>query len=293
MDGGRMNSKILIGISLALIIVVGSIAIFTFDVNDDSLTTAEIDRLEKEQNQFPVRASFTGGNMGFLEEWCANNEGFWTGAETVKRGECAFETRTQYHLASAVLDELQQPEITGETAQELCRFLALECFSNSSFDGYYQLSTGKTFVNYDYKGTLYKFDVSDENNITFTVDGSQESIVLSESKTLDDEFSIMVNTGYDYYQLGDKIAISGTVRDNHHILSQAKFDFPVIIQIITEGELKEVAQLELREDGRFQYIVNTDGLIWTPGKYKVMTTYDTYATTTTFDMGKESRNLIG
>ncbi|MCV0367561.1 MAG: hypothetical protein K5798_09920 [Nitrosopumilus sp.] len=286
-----MNSKIFVGVSLAIIALVGTITIILLENNGDSLTAEEINELEKQQSAYPGKSTFVGGNMQFLEEWCADNKGFWKEV-SADRGECGFETRTQYHLASAVLDDLQQPEITGKPAQEICRFLALKCFSNSSFDGYYEINTGKTFVTYDYKGVEYRFDISDEDNITFTMNNSQESFSLHESTTLDAEFSIQVKTGYGYYQLGDKIAISGTVRDNHHILSQATFEHPVTIQIITNGELLEVAQLDIREDGQFQHIINTGGHVWKSGEYTIKTTYDIYTATTTFDMGEESRNLL-
>ena len=285
-----MTSKILIIASLGLIAMVGTIAIISLDDNADTLTS-KINELEKQQSAFPARHTFTGGDMQLLQDWCNENKGFWRDMG-FDRGECMFETRTQYHLASAMLDDLQKPKITGKPAQEICRFLALKCFSNSSFDGYYQLDTGKTFVNYDYKGILYRFDVSDEDNITFTMNDFHESFNLSETTTLDDEFNILVKTGYDYYQLGDKIAISGMVRDNHHMLSESDFEYPVTIQIITNGELIEVAQLDVRKDGKFQYIVNTGGYVWKSGEYEIRTTYDIYTATTTFDMDKESRNLL-
>lgn len=174
------------------------------------------------------------------------------------KGEHMFETQTRYNLASAILNDLQQPEIGGKSAQENCRFLALKCFfSNSLFDGYYQLDSGKTFVNHDYKGILYRFDVSDEGNITFMMNDSQESLNLSENTTLDDEFKILVKTGYDYYQLGSKIAVSWMVGDVHPMSSQTIFEHPVNIQIITNGKLINVTQLEIRKDGQFQHIVNT------------------------------------
>ncbi len=286
-----MNSKILIGSSLAFIAIVGTITIILLEVNDDSLTIEYINELEKQQSAYPVKNIFTSDNISFLENWCTDNKGFWEESGS-NREECMFETRTQYHLASAILDDLQRPEIIGKSTQEICRFLALKCFSNSSFDGHYQLDSGKTFVDYDYKGIPYRFNVSDENNITFTMNDSQESFNLSENTTLEDEFKIMVKTGYEYYQLGDRIAISGMVRDNHHMLSQTTFEHPVTIQIITNGELVEIAQLNIREDGQFHYIVNTGGHIWTQGEYEIRTTYDIYTATTTFDMDEESRNLL-
>ena len=220
-----MNSKILIVVSLAFVIIIGTITILSFVENDRSLTTEEINELERQQSAYPARSTFTGGDMMFLEDWCTNNKGFWRDMG-LDRGECMFETRTQYHLASTILDDLQQPTVTGNPAQEICRFLALKCPQRASFDGYYQLNSGKTFVNYDYKGTMYGFDVSDEDNITFTVDNSHETFNLSEGTTLDDKFSIRVKTGYDYYTLGEKIGISGVVKDNHHVLSQATFEHP-------------------------------------------------------------------
>lgn len=288
-----MNSKIPISASLVFIAIIGTIAlVLSLEENNPSLTAEEINELEKQQSAYLARSTFSGEDTVFLEDWCIDNKGFWR-SMGLDRGECMFETRTQYNLAFSILTELVQPTITGKPAHEICRFLALKCPQHASFDGYYQSSSGLTFVTYEHKGTEYKFDVSDENNITFTINRSQESFNLSENATLEEKFSVQVKTGYDYYQLGDKITISGMVRDNHHMLSQTIFEHPVTIQIISDSVLTEVAQLDIREDGQFQYIVNTGGNVWKSGQYQVKTTYDTYTATTTFGMGNESRNLLG
>lgn len=294
-----INSKILIGAGVSAVVIILVIAILALeDKPQSSLSTEEINELEQGEkligsrsNSIPFYGFESGGNMTVYEEWCTATKGFWEDIG-LDKGECVFETRTQHRLAFSILTELLQPTITGKPAQEICRFLALNCPQQASFDGLYQLGSGITFVIYDHKGTEYKFDVSDEDNITFTKNRSQESFHLSENATFEEKFSIQVKTGYDYYTLGEKIAISGIVRDNHHILSQTIFEHPVTIQIIVDGVLVEVAQLDIREDGQFQYIVNTGGIIWKSGEYQIKTTYDIYTATTTFDMGKESRSLL-
>ncbi|MCH9657594.1 hypothetical protein K0U27_02680 [archaeon] len=257
-----------------------------FDDTNETLSAEEINELEKQQSAYPARHSFAGGDMMFLEEWCEINDGLWKSMGT-DRGECMFETKTQYHLASMILDDLKKPEITGKSAQEICRFLALECPQRASFDGHYQVDTDRTLVNYEYKGTMYRFDVSDEHPITFTINDSQEQFDLSENATLEDEFNIKVKTGYDYYTLGEKIGISGIVRDNHRILSQTDFEHPIILQITRDDTLIEVAQLEILRDGKFQHIVNTGGHMWKSGEYQIKTTYDRYVAINTFDIDKE------
>ena len=186
-----------------------------------------------------------------------------------------------------ILDDLEKPAISGKPAQEICRVLALECPQRASFDGHYQIDTGKTLVNYDYKGIMYRFDVSDEDQITFTVDDSHEQFNLSENATLEDEYNVSMKTGYDYYTLGEKIGISGTVRDNHRMLSETDFEHPVILQITADEIMVEIAQLEVLRDGKFTHIVNTGGHIWKPGEYEIRAAYDTYAATTTFGMDKK------
>ncbi len=287
----KMKAKILIGIFLAFIVIGSTIIISLLEDGKNTLSTEEINELEKQQSAFPARHSFTAGDMMVLEDWCTDNKGLWKNMGRDK-GECMFETKTQYHLASMILDELQQPTIEGKPAQEICRFLALKCPQRASFDGYYQLDTGRTFVNYDYKGVMYSFDVSDEVKITFTADNSSETFNLSESTTLEDEFSIRMKTGYDYYTLGEKVGISGMVRDNHRILSQTDFKYPVTLQIITDGTLVEVAQLEVLRDGKFQHVISTGGPLWSPGEYEIRTTYATYTATTTFEIEKESQRLL-
>ena len=285
-----MKTKILtcICLTFAVIITISGIVMLSFESDKSKLSDEEINKLEREQSAYSARHMFTGGDVMFLKKWCTDNKGFWRDMG-LDRGECMFETKTQYHLASMLLDELQKPTVTGKPAQEICRFLALECPQRAAFDGHYQIETDRTFVNYNYKNTMYRFDVSDEDQITFTAGDSQEQFSISESTTLEDKFSIRVKTGYDYYTLGERIGINGRVSDNHQILSQTDFQHPVILQIITEESLVEVAQLEVLRDGQFKYIINTGGHAWKPGEYEIRTTYDTYTATATFDMDKETR----
>ena len=282
-----MNSKFILGSGLVFVGIITAFMVLSNE-NDDSLSAEEINELEKQQSAFPARATFTGGDMMFLENWCSDNKGLWQ-EMGLDMGECLFETRTQYHLASAILDELQLPTITGKPAQEICRFLNLQCPQRASFDGYFDIDSGKTFVNYEYKGVFYNFDVSDEEKITFRVDNSKESFNLSENATLFDDFSIRVKTGYDYYTIGEKIGVEGLVRDNHRLLSESVFEYPVILQITRDGVLIEVAQLDIRHDGQFQYVINTDGFVWKPGQYQIRTAYDTFTAITVFDLDAESR----
>ena len=282
-----MNTKFLIIMALSVIAVVGgvlSIPVLTYDTN----LKEEINRLEQEQNQFAEVQTFTGfADMEFLEQWCTTNKGVWKGAKTVNRGECGFETKTQSLIAKANLEDIQRPKVTGYTAQQICDFFGMKCpFNRASFDGWYQLDTGRLIVNYEHKGVIYRFDVTDENNITFKQGDSEGFYILSDKTTLFDEYSIQVKTGYDIYELGEKIPIEGRIRDNNRILSEAVFEYPVTIQILTNGDLVEVAQLDIREDGVFQYIVNTAGHIWSAGEYEIKVNYDTYQATTTFELAK-------
>ena len=77
---------------------------------------------------------------------------------------------------------------------------------------------------------------------------------------------LTVNTAEKTYEEGDAIVISGKV-------TTVIVGIPITIQIIHEGTIVEIAQIDVAQDGSYTHTVRT-GPLWTEeGEYVVRTTY--------------------
>ena len=90
--------------------------------------------------------------------------------------------------------------------------------------------------------------------------------------------SISIFTDKNLYDRADTIIISGQV-------SEISEDLPIRIQIFNEGNLIEIAQLVVAQDGSFTHTILADGTQWiNPGTYTIRaSTTEENIVRTTFD----------
>lgn len=102
---------------------------------------------------------------------------------------------------------------------------------------------------------------------------------------------ISVKTAELTYDEGDTIVISGEV-------TAVIFETPVTIQIFHQGNLIEIAQLEVAQDGKFTHTINASGPLWrSDGTYTLRASYGTKVVESNFefflkDSGQETRNIF-
>jgi hypothetical protein len=78
---------------------------------------------------------------------------------------------------------------------------------------------------------------------------------------------ISVETDDDNYDEGDTIVISGQV---HTIVG----DTQVTLQLFREGNMIEIAQIQVSKDGNYSHTIITEGQLWkNQGEYIVKVTY--------------------
>ena len=154
-----MNSKLLAAICVPIVITITTISVIMLEDPKNMSSLDDTNTLQQlSLEPYHGGNSFNGGNMAFYEEWCVQNKGMWDTAED----RCGFKTAKDHNLARTALDKLEHPDVDGDTAQEICRFLDMSCPDHATFPGYYDATEGKTFVNYSYKGVEYKFDVTEQ-----------------------------------------------------------------------------------------------------------------------------------
>ena len=84
-----------------------------------------------------------------------------------------------------------------------------------------------------------------------------------------EDYKFSITTNRNFYENGDIIVISGNVRP----IMQ---DVPIIIQIIAEGRLIDVAQITIAQDGSFSHMLIAEGPLWKKsGEYSIKTSYGT------------------
>jgi predicted secreted protein with PEFG-CTERM motif len=78
---------------------------------------------------------------------------------------------------------------------------------------------------------------------------------------------ISVETDDDNYDEGDTIVVSGQV---HTIIG----DTQVTLQLFREGNMIEIAQIQISKDGNYSHAINAEGQLWKiQGEYTVKVTY--------------------
>ena len=94
--------------------------------------------------------------------------------------------------------------------------------------------------------------------------------------------SITVETSNDVYYSGDFVVIFGKV--------QTVFEnTPITIQILNQGNLIGIAQIQVAQDGTFVTSFNASGPLWTnDGTYQVSVSYASATAQTTFEFFRQS-----
>ena len=83
------------------------------------------------------------------------------------------------------------------------------------------------------------------------------------------DYKFSITTNNNFYENGDVIVISGHVRP----IMQ---DVPIIIQIIADGRLIDVAQIMIAQDGSFSHMLIAEGPLWKKsGDYSIKASYGT------------------
>jgi len=78
---------------------------------------------------------------------------------------------------------------------------------------------------------------------------------------------VSVTTSENSYEEGDTIVISGNV-------TAVILDTPVTLQIFREGNLVEIAQITVAQDGKFTHTIRAEGQLWQKdGEYIVRASY--------------------
>ena len=92
-----------------------------------------------------------------------------------------------------------------------------------------------------------------------------------------EDSGFFVATNHGFYEKGDVIVISG----NAYPVMQ---DVPVIIQVIADGILVDVAQITIAQEGSFLHTIITDGPLWKKsGDYTVKASYGIQSTESSFE----------
>ena len=91
--------------------------------------------------------------------------------------------------------------------------------------------------------------------------------VISMGTAFADEALISVQTNQSNYIEGDTILISGNVVT---IIG----DTQVIMQLFQEGNLIEIAQIKVSQDGNYSHTISAQGPLWkNQGTYMIKATY--------------------
>ena len=88
---------------------------------------------------------------------------------------------------------------------------------------------------------------------------------------------VFVETSQSAYEEGEKVVVSGNVTS---IIA----DTPITLQIFKEGNLVDIAQVEVAQDGNFAKTFNAEGPLWQKdGEYTVRAFYGTTTIETSFE----------
>ena len=95
-------------------------------------------------------------------------------------------------------------------------------------------------------------------------------LTISTGTVFAQESLISVQTDDNNYDEGDTVVVSGTV-------STVIGETPVIIQLFTEGNLIDIAQITVAQDGSFTKTFLAEGALWKKsGEYLVVASYQEY-----------------
>lgn len=110
-------------------------------------------------------------------------------------------------------------------------------------------------------------------------------LIISTGTVFAQESIIFVQTDDNSYDEGDTIVVSGTV-------STVIGETPVIIQLFTEGNLVDIAQIVVAHDGSFTKTFLAEGTLWKKsGEYTVIASYQEYKVESEFSYTPKSESI--
>jgi predicted secreted protein with PEFG-CTERM motif len=108
-------------------------------------------------------------------------------------------------------------------------------------------------------------------------------LIISAVTVFAQESLLSIETDDSNYDEGDTIAIFGNVKT---IIG----DTPVLIQIIHEGAIIDIAQITVSQDGTFTKIIIAEGGVWKKGgEYTIRAFYQEHIAESTFSFTPESK----
>jgi len=107
-------------------------------------------------------------------------------------------------------------------------------------------------------------------------------LIISAGTAFAQESLLSIETDDSNYDEGDTIVIFGNV---HTVIG----DTPVLIQIVHEGAIIEIAQITVGQDGTFTKIIIAEGGVWKKsGEYTIRAFYQEHTTESTFSFISKS-----
>jgi len=111
-------------------------------------------------------------------------------------------------------------------------------------------------------------------------------LIISTGTAFAQESLISVQTDDNHYDEGDAIVISGNVKT---VIG----DQPIILRLITEGNLVDVAQLTVAQDGSFTKTFLAEGALWKKsGEYTIIASYQEHQIETGFSYTPKSEAIV-
>ncbi|HEY5735751.1 MAG TPA: PEFG-CTERM sorting domain-containing protein [Nitrosopumilus sp.] len=108
-------------------------------------------------------------------------------------------------------------------------------------------------------------------------------LIISTGTAFAQEPLISIQTDDNNYDEGDAIVVSGNVKT---VIGET----PVILQLFNEGNLVDIAQLTVAQDGSFTKTFLAEGALWKKsGDYTVIASYQEYQTETEFSFTPKSK----
>ena len=111
-------------------------------------------------------------------------------------------------------------------------------------------------------------------------------LTISTGAIFAQEALISVQTDDNNYDEGDTIVISGNVKT---VIGEQ----PIILRLITEGNLVDVAQLTVAQDGSFTKTFLAEGALWKKsGEYTIIASYQEHQIETGFSYTPKSEAIV-
>jgi hypothetical protein len=111
-------------------------------------------------------------------------------------------------------------------------------------------------------------------------------LVITTGTAFAQESLISVQTDDNHYDEGDTVVVSGNVQT---VIGET----PVILQLFTEGNLVDIAQLTVAQDGSFSKTFLAEGALWKKsGDYTIVASYQEHQIETGFAYTPKSEAVV-